>query len=205
MSFDVSSTGYKGFSETKPSDPVTGNVEQPKQGDKTAGSKLASVVKGISAHCDGVNVQLAPPNLGSPTVDNSGKTEEKDGGEKAENKSSGGTTMTVNGTDDGGETEVEETKAADGEKKADASSTGSGKTNTDESKEAKTKPMQIAGPTSDEQMEAKIKDDIKQKVSADIWEKAQTDPASALIDAEDAGYTELAKRIEGLMYSQSLA
>lgn len=96
MSFDVSSTGYKGFSETKPSDPVTGSVQQPKPDDKTAGSKMASVVKGISARCDGVNVQLAPPNLGNPTVSDSGKTEKKDDGEKAEEKSSGGTKMKVN-------------------------------------------------------------------------------------------------------------
>jgi hypothetical protein len=95
MSFDVSSTGYKGMSEGNPADQVTGNTQQPKPDDKTSGSKLASVVKGISAHCDGVNVQLAPPDLGNPTVADSGKTEERADGEKAENKSSGGTKMTV--------------------------------------------------------------------------------------------------------------
>jgi len=263
MSFDVSSTGYKGFSETNPADQVTGNVEQPKQNDKCAGSKMASVVKGISAYCDGVNVQLAPPNLGNPAASDSGKTEKKDDGEKADKKddekSSGGMKMTVKGTDEGGDEKVEETKEADGAKKAEepekkdtpekksydftnmepeekkqklkelaalgpaeaeqaaciAHNNGfkdvedfidttylNGSTST---KTQEQPVMKIAGPTAEEQMEADIKDDIKQKVSADIWEKAQTDPAGALIDAEDAGYTELAQRIEGLMYSQSLA
>ena len=92
MSFDVSSTGYKGMSEGNPADQVTGNTQQPQQAERTSGSKLASVVKGISAHCDGVNVQLTPPSLGNPTVSSSGKT---DDGEKAEKKSSGSTALNV--------------------------------------------------------------------------------------------------------------
>lgn len=257
MSFDVKATGYKGMSESNPADPVTGNVQQPQKNDKCADSKLASVVKGISAHCDGINIQLAPPSLGNPTVSSSGKTEEKADGEKAEEKSSGGTTMTVKGTSEGGEEAVEESKEADGEKKAEEPAkkdtaekksydftkmepeekkqklkelAASGPAEAEQAaciahnngfedieefidttylngptKEPEKPAMKIAGPTAEEQMEADIKNDVQQKVSADIWEKAQSDPASALIDAEDAGYTELAKRIEGLMYSQSMA
>lgn len=98
MSIDVSSTGYKGMSEGNPADQVTGNTQQPKPDDKTSGSKLASVVKGISAHCDGVNVTLAPPSLGNPTVSDSGKTEGSADGEKAEKKPSGTALNVGNGS-----------------------------------------------------------------------------------------------------------
>ena len=163
MSFDVKATGYKGMSEGNPAEPVTGNVKQPNQDDKTSGSKLASVVKGISAHCNGVNVQLAPPDLGNPTVASSGRTEGNGGSEKAENKSSGGIKMTVNGTNEGGEAEAAEKKEAEAAPASESKEPAKTKEQpkmqiagpadqTDETTENNSDPkkMQIAGPVEDE-------------------------------------------------------
>lgn len=212
MSFEPVSnvTDPVGIGLKDPSDPISGDVK-PEDGKKNrtdgSGQIVAAMASALAPVTNpygvGQNIVLPAPSMpsyGNP-ASKAPQTNQKKTDEGKE--SGGGMTVTA------GKKKAKKGEAAsnDGSKKPEDGESAKkmqiaeGPAKADEPEKGDSKTVKIAGPTRGEQ----IHEEIQQKVAADIWEKAQTDPGSALIDAQNAGYDHLASQISGLIMSQNPA